>query len=218
MNLLNLGVTALLAINSGPNVSVQSIQVPEAHLESGIEELFKTEGTLNLEVPYVNQYHDLPKDRQAQIGWTACGPTSLTMSFLYHGVDTNLITVIDKLPSEVYVKGAQFYNLKKGAEIYDFEAVEVEKSARGIYNALKEGYPVIINVQNYMGYVGHGMVVTGIKGFNEETGTAVSLIVHDPTAGPNQEFKFTDPTTLEQPEIGVTNYIGTINPFYIKPK
>ncbi len=220
MNALITGSIALLSLITAPQEPQLQPNAPELILAERVENAgqFKVNETdhLELNVPYVHQYYDLPEARQGEIMWSACGPTALTMSFQYHGVDTDLITVIDKLPSSVYVKGVMFYDLYSGAKIYNFEAVKIERNASAIYQTLTEGYPVIINVQNYMGWVGHGMVVTGIKGYNAETGTADSLIIHDPTGGESREFKFLSATTLQQPE-GYTNYIGILEPFYLKP-
>jgi hypothetical protein len=220
MDLITSGSLAVLALlpsfDSSAIPLTESIPL-EKKVETGFAFIRNDYEHIELAVPYINQYYDLPEPRKSEIMWSACGPTALAMSFQFHGIDTDLISVIDGLPNDVYVKGVMFYNLEKGAELYDFESVTLERSAKGIHGALEKGYPVIINVQNYMGYVGHALVVTGMKGYNPETGVAVSLIVHDPTGGESKEFAFEGATTLRQPE-GFLNYLGILDPFYIKPK
>lgn len=170
---------------------------------------------IELDVPYIHQYKDLPEKRKAQIRYSACGPTSLAMAFQYAGVNTSLIEVIDQLPSSVYVKGSMFYNLYDGAKIYGYSAHKIGKTPQDFYHALKDGHPVIINIQNYNGVVGHAMVVTGIKGFNAEDNTAESLIAHDPSTGPSEVFQFIGKNQLKQPA-GNINSIGILDPFYLE--
>ena len=134
MNLINAGSIMLMALAPSSNPSVTQLdqaEIPKiVRVQDGMVFKTKKDDEIELDVPFVHQYHDLPEDRKTQIMWSACGPTSLTMSFQFWGVETSLIEVIDKLPNDVYVKGSMFYNLQKGAEIYDCEAVEVGKSAR----------------------------------------------------------------------------------------
>ena len=85
---------------------------------------------------------------------------------------------------------------------------------KAYYDTLKKGYPIILNVQNYNGIIGHALLVTGIREFDGEN--AKSLIIHDPYVGPNKEFTFEGTFRLKQPK-GYINYIGTLKPFYITP-
>ena len=180
----------------------------------GNQEAIPDPTEIELDVPYIHQYKDLPENRKVQIRYSACGPTSLAMAFQFAGVNTSLIEVIDKVPSSVYVKGSMFYNLYDGTKIYGYNAEKIGKTPQDFYNALKDGHPVIINIQNYNGVVGHAMVVTGIKGFNAETNTAESLIAHDPSTGPNEVFEFIGKNQLKQPS-GQINSIGILDPFYL---
>lgn len=177
--------------------------------------LLLDERNVLLNVPFVHQYDDLPDDRKAEIMKSACGPAALTMSFKYFGIETDLIQVIDKLPTSVYVRGAMFYDLPAGSKIYNFNSFTIDPNAKAFYETLKNGYPIILNVQNYNGIIGHALVITGIRDFDGENARA--LIIHDPYVGPNREFTFETSRTLRQPE-GYINYIGTLKPFYITPK
>jgi hypothetical protein len=168
---------------------------------------------VQLEVPFVHQYDDLPDSAKPIIVKSACGPAALTMSFQSIGVETDLMTVINKLPTSVYIKGVQFYDLPSGAKVYDKKSQVLEPTPAAIYQALRAGHPVIMNVQNYNGILGHALVVTGIRGFDGEK--AASLIIHDPYVGPNREFFYQSSKTLRQPE-GFTNYIGHVKPFYLE--
>jgi hypothetical protein len=157
-------------------------------------------------VPYVHEYYSLLNEDPEvvkKIWWSACGPASLTMALQYltvPGTET-LWSVIKKLPSDVYIQGDQTYNLTKGAAVFGKKAVSLERSATGIYKALKAGHPVILNVTNYNGSVGHYMVVVGIIGYDGKN--ARSLIIHDPgyddPNGEMLEFPFTGPTKIIQP-------------------
>ena len=213
MDLLTAGTIAVLSTLTQPTLAVDT-----AHAET-VETVHETltDTAVQLRVPYTHQFEDLPEDRQDEIGWTACGPTALTMSFNFHGIDTDLINVIDQLPNDVYIKGSMFYNLPKGADLYDFDTTSIEISAQAFYDTLVAGHPIILNVQNYDGITGHALVVTGIRGFDAETNTATSLIVNDPFVEEGREFPFLSTTTLQQPE-GWVNYIGTLKPFYITPQ
>ncbi|MCL5411219.1 MAG: C39 family peptidase [Patescibacteria group bacterium] len=199
-------------LNQDANSPFQtSFAIGSATVSSAID--FADQSEVQLDVPYVNQYNDLPESAKQIIMKSACGPASLAMSFKYLGIETNLMTVINKLPTSVYVKGVQFYDLPSGTKVYDKRAVLVEPTPTGIYEALKNRHPVILNVQNYNGILGHALLVTGIRGYDGKD--AKSLIIHDPYVGPNREFTFITGRTLRQPE-GFTNYIGTLRPFYVE--
>jgi len=174
-----------------------------------------TQTDVQLVVPFTHQVSDLSEESKALISNTACGPASLTMAFDYLGSELTLESVIAGLPPTVYIKGDKFYDLKSGASPFGFESVDIEQSPTAIYTALSLGNPIVLNIQNYDGILGHALVVTGIRGFDSETGKATSLIVHDPFVGPYREFKYVDANTLMQPE-GFVNLIGIINPFYVK--
>ena len=182
----------------------------EQHINEKI--LASTDETIQLAVPFVHQLDDLNEANMNTAQGTACGPTTLTIVFKYNELDIDLNNVIDSLPSEVYVKGVGFYNLQKGSTYFGMNSVEVEQSPTGIYNALKEGNPVILNIQNYDGLYGHAVVVTGIKGYDGVN--AKYLVVHDPFKAPYREFEYINNNTLKQPE-GFINPIGTHKPFYI---
>jgi len=174
--------------------------------------IFFDEENIVLRVPYVHQYEDLPEEYKPVIMKSACGPSALTMLFKYDGIDTDLVEVIDQLPTNVYVKGVQFYNLPKGADLYEFDTEFIGSDATIIYNTLKNEQPIILNIQNYNGIIGHAVVVVGIMGYDGES--ADYLIIHDPYVGPYRKFIFESPRTLVQPE-GYTNYIGTVKPFIL---
>ena len=173
----------------------------------------KTDETIQLIVPFTHQYDDLNDTDKAIINYSACGPAVLTMAVKFLGADVSLSDVISKLPNTVYIKGDRFYKLTDGPSYLGHKAVEIEPSPKQIYATLASGFPVVLNIQNYDGIVGHAVLVVGIKGFNGET--AESLIVHDPFVGPYREFKYSDASTLIQPE-GYYNPIGIIKPFYVK--
>lgn len=174
--------------------------------------IFNSDRDVVLRVPYVHQYEDLPEDQKPIIMKSACGPTVLTMLFKFNGIEADLMAVINKLPASVYVKGDQFYNLPKGAELYNFNTQFVGSDATSIYETLKDGKPIIMNIQNYNGIIGHAVVVAGIMGYDGES--AEYLIIHDPYSGPYRKFEYNSPRTLTQPE-GYTNYIGTVRPFIL---
>jgi hypothetical protein len=190
----------LASLNPAPAEEVFGIEV-------------KNEHTVQLNVPYTHQIHNIDPENFSSIGVTACGPTTLTMALNYVGVDIDLENVIARLPNSVYVKRVGFYRLSEGPKYFDKKSVQVEQTPTGIYEALAGGNPVILNIQNYDGAIGHAVVVTGIKGFNGQT--ADSLIVHDPFVGPYREFEYINNDLLRQPE-GHINYIGTLQPFYVK--
>lgn len=234
------GLLMILALLAQPLLSARSGQIPQKHkpdtaqnipqksLESsdGLSITIRIKANsdprfllldsknVQLDVPYVHQYDDLPADKKGEIMKSACGPTVLTMSFKYFGLETDLMQVIDKLPTSVYVRGAMFYDLPAGSSIYDFTSTTIEANPKAFYETLKKGYPIILNVQNYNGIIGHALVITGIRDFDGENARA--LIIHDPYVGPNREFTFETSRTLRQPE-GYINYIGTLKPFYITP-
>lgn len=201
-----------------PPETQPTVETVSSKKEESDERFIKhSETDIELHVPFVHQYNDLPEDRRGEIQYTACGPTSLTIAFKYEGVETNLITVIDELPASVYTKGIGFYDLPSGAGLYNFEAVVIETSPQAFYDTLAEGHPIIINVQNYNGVIGHAMVVVGIIGFDREDNSAEALIVHDPTGGRKRIFEYDSETTLKQPG-GYINIFGTGEPFYLKKK
>jgi len=173
----------------------------------------KTDETIQLIVPFTHQYDDLDDTDKGVVNYSACGPAVLTMAVKFLGANVSLSDVISKLPNTVYVKGDRFYKLTDGPGYLSREAVEIENSPKQIYNVLAGGFPVVLNIQNYDGIVGHAVLVVGIKGFNGET--AESLIVHDPFVGPYREFKYYNASTLMQPE-GYYNPIGTLKPFYVR--
>lgn len=167
---------------------------------------------IQLSSPFIHQYNDLSNDSKLYIGFTACGPAVLTMAFRRLGLDASLDSVISNLPDSVYIKGDKFYNLSEGPKYFGFKTVGIRSKPKDIYNALKGGNPIVLNIQNYNGILGHALLITGMKGFDGEN--AASLIAHDPFVGPNREFEYIDQSTLRQPE-GYTNPIGVIMPFYI---
>lgn len=167
-----------------------------------------------MEVPFVHQKEDLIGTKYESIGGSACGPAAITMALNYHGEQISLEEVIDKLPDRVYVKGKMFYDLMAGPKLFGYASVPIEKNIESIFNAIKEGHPVLLNVQNYDGITGHEVVVVEVKNYNSELKTAEALIVHDPFREGNREFKIIDGNRLEQPE-GYILPIGTLRPFYI---
>lgn len=172
----------------------------------------KSDTEITLNVPFVHQINDLEEEDKAAISTTACGPSALAMLFKFYGVNTDLNQVIENLPGSVYVKGRYFINLKEGTEIYNFKPLEIDPRPERIYETLKEGNPVVLNIQNYDGITGHAVVVVGIKGFDGQK--AKSLIVHDPFKAAYREFEYLTDQTLKQPE-GYTLSIGSNSPFYI---
>lgn len=166
-----------------------------------------------LNVPFVHQIKDLPDDKKAEIVGSACGPASLTMVFKYLGDKTTLYEVISKLPNDVYVKGSMFYNLPGGAKYFNHKATSFKNSPKNIYDQLKKQNPVIMNVQNYSGIVGHAIVVVGMKGYDGQKAT--SLIVHDPWTEAYKEYMYIDNNTLKQTE-GYVLRIGSLDPFIIE--
>jgi hypothetical protein len=175
--------------------------------------IVKNNSEVLLNVPFTHQYNDLSDEDKALNGWSACGPSALTMSANFLGETYQLNEVINKLPNSVYVKGDKFYNLPLGAKYLSKEAVQIGDSPKDIYETLSLGYPIILNIQNYDGFVGHAVVVTGINEFDGKN--AKSLIVHDPFVGPYREFEYVDNDTLLQPE-GYYNTIGFVKPFYLR--
>lgn len=167
---------------------------------------------IQLVVPFNHQVDDLNEEYTNSAGGTACGPTTLTMLFRYNELNIDVNTVIRELPTNIYVKGVGFYDLKAGAEIFNMQATEIEDTPTAIFEALSKGNPVILNIQNYDASYGHAVVVTGIRGYDGEN--AKALIIHDPFQGPYRRFEYITEKTLQQPE-GPTNYIGHKKPFYI---
>jgi len=174
--------------------------------------IMNTNDNVILEVPFVHQVNDLQENEKKIIMSSACGPASITMTLKYLGGDYNISQVINALPNNIYIKGKMFYNLTLAPSIFNKKAVVLKNNYQSIYTALKDGHPIILNIQNYNGLIGHAVVVVGIKNFD---GTkAESLIIHDPYVGPYREFKYLTEKTLKQPE-GFTNYIGTLSHFYV---
>lgn len=167
-----------------------------------------------LNVPFIHQKDNLKGTDLEWAGGSACGPAAITMALKFNGEDYTLEEVVNKLPTNVYVRGRMFYDLMAGPEQFNYKANEIEINTEQMYKTLKSGNPILLNVQNYDGITGHEVVVVGIRGYNEETKTAKSLIVHDPFRAPYREFEFINSHTLRQPE-GYYNPIGIINPFYI---
>lgn len=177
--------------------------------------LANTPETVVLNVPFVHQVNDLTEEDKPVMLSSACGPASITMALNYLGDKHTLSEVIDLLPTEVYVKGKMFYNLTLAPKFFNREAVAFPNSYTNIFTSLKQGNPVILNIQNYNGFVGHAVVVVGIKNYDGHK--ADSLVVHDPFVGPYREFNYIDEKTLKQPE-GYYNYIGILQPFYVQTK
>jgi len=167
---------------------------------------------ISINVPFVHQIENLYTDEQLYVGPTACGPAALTMVLQEEGMNIELADVIEKLPQTVYIKGDRFYDLPSGADIFGKHAQDVEVSPKAFYETLISGTPIILNIQNYDGFTGHAVVVTGMVGFDGEK--AEALIVHDPFRGPNREFKYLNDYTLIQPE-GYINSIGIQKPFTV---
>ncbi|MCL5411827.1 MAG: C39 family peptidase [Patescibacteria group bacterium] len=139
-------------------------------------------------VPYIHEYASLDDTDKPNVQWTACGPASLTMALNYAGVSDRLSVVARKLSDAgIYSWGnLTVGQLSSGPALWGKKMVVVENSPAGIYNALKDGHPVVINVGNYNNKEveyndpargGHFMVVVGIKGFDGEY--AKSLIIND---------------------------------------
>ncbi len=189
--------------------------IEQKNIPSSPKFIQKDEHTILLDVPFVNQINDLPESAKQLIKGSACGPASLTMAFNYYGQNLSLYEVIQKLPASVYVKGERFYQLQKGPDYFGFKSRSFKNSPQNIYNALEEGNPVILNLQNYDGITGHAVVVVGIKNYTD--GRADSLIINDPFRERNMEFAYIDANHLKQPE-GYVNSIGTLDPFYILPE
>ncbi|OGC68724.1 hypothetical protein A2415_02105 [candidate division WWE3 bacterium RIFOXYC1_FULL_39_7] len=177
-----------------------------------IRHFINTDKTVLLDVPYVNQVDNLPEDKKTEIRASACGPTAVTMALNYLGDERDLYSVIEKLPTSVYVRGQMFYNLYDAAKYFDKETVKIKRDAKTIFETLKDGHPIIMNIQNYNGFIGHAIVVVGIKNFDGIKADA--LIAHDPFTKGYREFKYINERTLQQPE-GHYNYIGILDPFYI---
>ena len=174
----------------------------------------KTESEILLDVPYVNQVDGLEGTSDAWAGGSACGPASLNMVINDKGKTYDLQTIVNRLPTSVYVKGRMFYDLSAGPEYFGFKTTEIEINTKVIYETLAEGNPIVMNIQNYDGITGHAVVIVGMKGFDGTT--AKSLIAHDPFKAPYQVFEYINETTLRQ-ESGWITPIGTIKPFYVTP-
>ena len=196
-----LGLLMLAVTTTNP------VSTPENNTNNFLE---NTTENVVLNVPFVHQVNDLPEDKKAEIGSTACGPASLSMILKYNGYHLNFYDVIEELPTTVYIKGSMFYDLKEGAKPFGFEPRSVKNSYESLYNELKNQNPVIMNIQNYDGITGHAIVVVGMKGFDGKKADA--LIVHDPWIGAYRTFDYIDENALRQPE-GYNLYIGSMEPF-----
>ena len=170
---------------------------------------------IKLNIPYVNQKDDLKDTEYEKIGGSACGPATITMALKSKGENIDLKKVIDELPDSVYVKGKMFYDLTAGPKYFGFKAIQIEPTIKSVYETLKTGEPILMNIQNYDGVTGHEVLVVGIKNYSEETKSADSLIVHDPFREAYREFPIISEHYLEQPE-GYKLFIGTLKPFYIE--
>jgi hypothetical protein len=166
-----------------------------------------------LDVPFVHQLDDLPKERVAEIRATACGPASLAMVFNYLGTEVSLWDVIEGVPPSVYVRGSMFYKLFEGPSYFNYSSVQFKNDPKAIFEHLKNERPIIMNIQNYDAVTGHAIVVVGMKGFNGTS--AESLIAHDPYVEGYRVFRYINDWTLLQPE-GIYNYIGHQDPFYLE--
>lgn len=167
-------------------------------------------------VEFVHQIRSLPEYRLDEIRTTACGPSALTMAMNYAtNRDYKLMEVIQKLPDSVYVKGSMFYDLYSGPEYFGLEIEKLDFKYSDIFQALENGNPVILNIQNYDGITGHAVVVVGMEGFDSKNGSAETLIVHDPFTFANRRFEVVDSMTLLQPGGKYLNYLGILQPFYI---
>ncbi len=208
-------ITSVVVANS-PMVEGINAMVPRSEFITQLGDsrfLKKTQDTVVLNVPYVNQMEDLPEDQKVVYTTTACGPAALTMGLNYLGYDLELIDVIEKLPANVYVRGRYFMKLNDGPLTFGEQAVSFKNDPAEIFKVLNDGYPVVLNVQNYDGFTGHALVAVGMKGFDGEN--AQSLIVHDPFVCAYREFEYVNDNILRQPE-GYLLAIGTLDPFYVK--
>ncbi len=210
-NILNL-IAFLVISLSKPGLTPQA----DLLLPSDSQIIVQTTQDILLNVPFTHQINDLPETEKSYIRGTACGPAALTMILDYLGEDYTLSQVISKLPTSVYVKGDRFYNLYEGASYFAKETQKIKNTPTAIYETLVRGNPVILNVQNYDGITGHALVIVGMLGYNGDT--AQALVIHDPFRGPYRIFNYaSSTTTLKQPE-GWDNYIGILEPFYLKNK
>jgi len=168
---------------------------------------------IQLNVPYFSQLNDISDKVKEKVGSTACGPAVVAMALKYIKLDVTLDNVISKLPNSVYIKGKGFNDILGASKYFDKESVKVAQNPKAIYETLKQGFPVILNIQNFDGISGHAVLVTGIKGFDGKK--AYSLIVNDPYYGSLMEYKYISANSLLQPK-GYINTIGPVQPFYIK--
>lgn len=176
--------------------------------------LVNTDSIVVLEVPYVNQKEDLVGTPDEWAGGSACGPATITMALNFNDEEVSLFDVVNTLPTNVYVKGSMFYDLTSGPMEFGYESTEIEINTKAIFETLKLGHPILMNIQNYDGITGHEILVVGIKGYDEENGVADTLIVHDPFVEGYREFEYINENTLKQPE-GYILPIGVLKPFYI---
>jgi hypothetical protein len=170
------------------------------------------ENSFLLSVPYIHQYSELSMAEKARYGWTACGPTSLTMLMQFEGVNISLSDVLSRLPSSVYRVGVGFADLKSGLKVFGFEAEELDMSVKSISEAVLAGSPVAVNIQNYVGVNGHEIVVVGV--YQNSDGEVVSLIVNDPSTRENERFDVLSDRLLKSPQ-GFNTPLGGTKPFII---
>lgn len=192
-----------------------SLTTPTAMVETSLvtpSYTIRNENNIILDVPFINQKESLLDTDVEWSGGSSCGPASLTMAINFLGDKRTHEDVVKILPESVYIRGKMFYDLPYGGEVLGYEAKTIDINTTQIYNTLKDGYPIILNVQNYDGVTGHAVVVVGIKGYDGEK--AQSLIVHDPFRTEYREFEYIDEKTLKQPE-GYTLPIGILKPFYL---
>ena len=174
---------------------------------------FQSLTDIQLTVPFVHQNNDL-NEENIVFGYTTCGPAALTMVLKHSGMSIGINEVLDRIPNYVYIKGDQFYDLPEGTKYFNKKYEYIDNSPKSIYKSLKNGSPLVMNIQNYDGLHGHAIVVTGIRGYDEATNTAKALVVHDPFKGAYVTFEYHDNFNLKQPE-GFINPIGIMDSFFI---
>jgi len=202
-----LGLVLLLSTTlNNPNLA----ELNQLSEKADSKYIANTENTVILKVPYTHQIDDLPENKKDEIGTTACGPATIQMILNYFEDNYTLYQVIEKLPASVYVRGSMFYNLYDGPKQFGYDITKVKNNPENIFQTLKKGQPIILNIQNYDAITGHAVVIVGITEFDGQT--AKSLIVHDPYVSAYRNFEYINNWQLNQPE-GYTNYIGILEPF-----
>jgi len=88
-----------------------------------------------------------------------------------------LISVIESLPTSVYVKGRMFLQTQRGSLAILAITTESFKHSQSYLRELKTGNPVIPHVQNYNGITGHAIVVVGIRDFDGEKARALVVTI-----------------------------------------